>query len=1066
MKRFGLKAVATAFVAFIAFASTAGAQVTTGNISGRVTDESGKPIEGAQVQVKNVQTNLVRARLTNADGRYVILGLEVGSGYSVTVRRIGLEAQARNEQSVALGTTTRADFSLKQAATTLQGVRIIATTDPVIAPSKTGVGVTVSDSLLHRMPTLNRNFTDMVALTPQVSLNGAGLSGGGVNNRYNTIQIDGASETDLFGLGSTGQPGGQAGGKSIGIESVKQYQVLLSPYDVREGNFAGALINAVTKSGSNEFHGSIYDAFRSQSLTRTEPYLSDYHQTQYGFTLGGPIVKDKIFFFVNPEYQLQNAPSSGCYIGLTGCNLQQADLTRFETLATGYGVPTGSAGPIFTKNPLTNIFARLDFQDLPFNSTLMVRYNYGGATQDVFSRGSTGSTPSFPLSSNEYQFISVKRALVAQLRSNFKNGAYNELFLGYTTIRDVRAPVAIAPQLNVTVPGATLVTGSERSSQANSLAQNYTELTDNFTFPLGNAHRVTIGSQNFLNYQWSNVFGQNIYGNWTFANLDSLASGQPSSYNVGVGANGTSGAVSPSAQQVSAYVQDEWNATNRLTVTYGLRVDIPSFGTKPPLNQEVLTDFGKNTSSIPSGQSLLSYRVGFNWDVTGDQRNQLRGGAGIFTGRPAFVWMSNMFGNTGGLSGFAQLTCLGSYAPKFNSTSAAHPPTVCGNGVTATAGSEIDLMQSNVKFPQTQRESIGFDRDLGNGWVGTVEGLLTQNLNDFFYQNIALAGPQGTDPNGRVMYGSLVNTPILKILARNRVLEAVNTNKNWGYNWTVGVQRKFRDNFEFEAWYTRSEEKTSMDPTSSTQASQTQFGRAWAGNLQDQAIGTSLFQQDHRIIMSGTYRFQPTLTDISLIYSGRSGNHYDYVYGGGSGDLNGDGFTGNDLVYVPKSTTDSNQVFLVPLGTTTTATEAAALQKFIAGNKCLSSQAGTIMQRNSCVAPWIHEIDVSLRQSLAGLGIGSALNTHRLDNVTVQLDVFNLANLINSGWGKQEYTGAIQSVNLLTYVTTENRNGKSLIGPTGVAARPEFTFDPNTIYTTANNISSNYRMQVSLRYSF
>ena len=1065
MKRFCFKTLATAFVAILLFAATARAQVTTGNISGRVIDESGKPVEGAQVQVKNTQTNLLRARLTNSDGRYVILGLEVGSGYSVTVRRIGLEAQTREEQAVALGTTTRVDFTLKQAATNLQGIKIVATTDPVIAPSKTGVGVTVSDSLLHRMPTLNRNFTDMVALTPQVSLNGAGLSGGGVNNRYNTIQIDGASETDLFGLGSTGQPGGQAGGKSIGIESVKQYQVLLSPYDVRQGNFAGALINAVTKSGSNEWHGSIYDAFRSQSLTRAQPYLSDYHQTQYGATLGGPIVKDKIFFFVNPEYQLQNAPSSGCYIGLSGCNLQQADLDRFVSLATAYGVPTGSAGPVFTKNPLTNIFARLDFVDLPFNSTLMLRYNYGGATQDVFSRGSTGSTPSFPLTSNEYQFLSVKRAAVAQLRSNFKNGSYNELFLGYTTIRDVRAPVAHAPQLNVTVPGATLVTGSERSSQANSLAQNYTELTDNFTFPIGNTHRVTVGSQNFLNYQWVNVFGQNIFGNWTFANLDSLASGQPSSYNVGVGVNG-SGAVSPSAQQVSAYVQDEWNATNRLTVTYGLRVDIPSFGKTPPQNAEILADFGKNTSSIPSGQSLLSYRVGFNWDVTGDQRNQLRGGAGIFTGRPAFVWMSNMFGNTGGLSGFAQLTCLNAQAPKFNATTAATPPTQCNNGVTASAGSEVDLMQSNVKFPQTQRESIGFDRDLGNGWVGTVEGLLTQNLNDFFYQNIALAGPQGTDPNGRVMYG-LVNSPVLKVQARNRVLEAVNTNKNWGYSWTVGVQRKFRDNFEFEAWYTRAEEKTSMDPTSSTQASQTQFGRAWAGNLMDQTVGTSLFQQDHRIIMSGTYRFQPTLTDISVIYSGRSGNRYDYVYGGSSGDLNGDGFTGNDLVYIPKSTTDSNQVFLVPLGSTSTATEAAALAKYIAGQKCLRTQAGTIMQRNSCQAPWIHEVDLSVRQSLAGLGFAQLLGgTHRLDNLSVQFDVFNLANLINAGWGKQEFTGAIQSVNLLTYVTTENRNGKSLVGAAGVAARPEFTFDPNTIYTTANNISSNYRMQLSVRYSF
>ena len=234
------------------------------------------------------------------------------------------------------------------------------------------------------------------------------------------------------------------------------------------------------------------------------------------------------------------------------------------------------------------------------------------------------------------------------------------------------------------------------------------------------------------------------------------------------------------------------------------------------------------------------------------------------------------------LSGFAQLTCNSIQAPKFNATTAANPPTQCNNGTTATAGSEVDLMQSNVKFPQTQRESIGYDRDLGNGWVGTVEGLLTQNLNDFFYQNDALAGPQGTDPHGRVMYGNTPLNPVLKVLTRNRVIEAVNTNKNWGYSWTVGAQRKFRDNFEFEAWYTRAEEKTSMDPTSSTQASQFQFGRAVSGNMLDMTPGTSLFQQDHRIIISGTYRFQPTLTDISMIYSGRSGNHYDYVYGGGS----------------------------------------------------------------------------------------------------------------------------------------------------------------------------------------
>ena len=290
-------------IVMAAVASVASAQVTTGSVTGRVTDKNGNPLSGATVQVKSPSTGLVRGVQTNLEGRYMVAGIEPGADYTITARRIGFAADTREMQTISLGTTTKLDFTLSEQATQLTGVQIVATTDPVIAPSKTGVGTTITDSTLHRLPSLNRTFSDFVALTPQISNSGPGLSGGGANNRYNNIQIDGSTEKDMFGLGSTGQPGGQAGGKSIGIEAVKQYQVLLSPYDVRYGNFSGALINAVTKSGANKFFGSVYYYLRDSALTRKSPNLGFFRQQQYGVTLGGPIVKDKALFFINLEPQ-------------------------------------------------------------------------------------------------------------------------------------------------------------------------------------------------------------------------------------------------------------------------------------------------------------------------------------------------------------------------------------------------------------------------------------------------------------------------------------------------------------------------------------------------------------------------------------------------------------------------------------------------------------------------------------------------------------------------------------------------------------------------------------------
>ena len=1058
--------VGAAAAVLLVAASTAFAQVTTGSVSGRVTDALGKPIDGAQVQVALRATGSSRGAMTNGDGRYTVPGLESGSGYVVTARRIGFQPESREAVTVALGQTTRQDFQLKQATATLAAITVSGQFDPIFATSSKGTGTTVSDSALQRLPSLGRNFTDFVALTPQISNSGPGLSGGGANNRYNNIQIDGSTESDLFGLGSTGQPGGQARGKSIGIESVKAYQVLLSPYDVRYGNFAGALINAVTKSGTNTFKGSAYWYFRDQEITRTQPYLNKFRQTQTGFSLGGPILKDRLHFFINPEFQSQVAPASGPYVGLAGAtNLPTvADIDRFNSIANSYGLPSSSGGSRTNANPLTNLFVRFDLQKLPFNSSLVLRHNYGKAQDDNFGRSFSGTT--FPLLNNGYAFKSDKGATVAQLRSSFSNGAYNEIFAGYTTIRDRRKPFAGGvPQFQArSTTGFTIVAGSERFSHGNELDQDILELTDNLQIPVG-THRFTLGAT-YSTYKVRNLFAQSIFGAWSFNSLDDFQAGKANQYIVGVPLpTGTDGAVRFQSSLLGFYAQDEFNVTPRLTVTAGIRADVPAFKDKPPVNPTMLTQFNRNTSEVPSGNLTISPRVGFNWDVTGDSRNQVRGGVGLFAGRPAYVWLSNSFQNSG-LGGVALLTCNTTKAPAMSAAAVTSPPQACVGGATAalSATAEVDLLNKDLKFPQSLRANFGFDRKLTDGIVATFEALYTRGLNGLFYQNIALGAPLGTDPHGRLMYGTAPLTPNLKFAGRNTVLDVSNQSKDYSYQLTAGLQRRWSDNWEGSVFYTFSKAMDVQSLGSSTAFSQYRFGRS-AGYLPQESteLSTSMFEQPHRIVANGTYSFKFG-TDVSLIYYGESGMPIHYLVGGSSfGDVNGDGI-GNDLLYIPKNVTDPDEIMFVQSGTLTPEAQAAAFDKFISDNKCLNDQRGKIMARHSCREPFRNTFNLSLRQSLGKVGLANAMHAPALNNITVQMDVFNLANLINPDWGKIRSAGANSAIlGPLNYSTKETG---SMVGAAGTAARPKFTFNPTTTFTNDQNISSNYRMQLSVRYAF
>jgi outer membrane receptor protein involved in Fe transport len=1086
-------------------AASARAQVTTGSIGGRVVGPSGEPLADVQMQIVNGSTGITRGVQTRTDGRYLIQGLEVGDNYRVTARRIGYAPQTIQPARVTLGQTTPVNFTLQTQAAQLSAVTVTATQDPVISQSKTGTSTTISDSALRRLPTLNRNFQDFVSLVPQVSTTTGYLSGGGVNLRQNAIQIDGAQSGDIFGLGTTGQPGAQANAKSIPLDAVKEYQVLLSPFDVRQGNFGGLLLNAVTKSGTNEYHGTVYGYTRDQKLTRTQPYLNDFTQQQYGGTFGGPILKDRAFFFLSGEVQRQQQPASGPFVGSSDAYVSQASIDQLnQILSSRYGFSDAGTGEqVQRKNPNKNLFARVDV-NLPWSTRLALRHNYADADQTTFSRGAqTSSNPNFNLTSNKYEFSTTTNSTVAQFFTNLTSGAYNELLLNRSTTKDFRTVPVNFPQItvrgiprtDVSTGFANFVVGTEASSQGNSLDQRTYEVTDNLTIPVG-SHSVTLGTKNIF-YKSINLFAQNSRGSWTFSSLDSLSRGLPQSYVVSAPAptDPYNGLATIRANTYALYVQDNWAITPTFTLNYGVRWDKPDFQNLPPENDVVFQQYGRHTSSVPS-EGQFSPRLGFNWDVTGNQRNQLRGGIGSFSGAVPFVYLSNAFGNSG-LSGYSSLTCTGAVPsatattslqiPQFTSGTAQTPPTSCSPftrangqvvpGATITgpaAGAAVNTIDPGFHYPKYLKGTLGYDRRIGQRLVATVEGLYTYSQQNAFYQNLALVGPTGaTDAHGRVLYGTFTATGATAATkgSRTQVLDLTNASGDKIWSVTGQLQKTFSQNWEGSLAYTYQQAKDVVSITSSTAGSNYRYQRDVAGRLDDRSLTRSKYDQPHKIIATGTYR-APWAMDLSFIYTGASGAPFDFVYGGSGilGDANADGQTQNDRMYVPTNATTPSEILFTGYNGNATAqasaqAQAQAFEQFISKTDCLNEQRGRIMERNSCRNPWINEVDITVAQSL-GKWAGP-----RFQNLQLRWDVINFGNLLNKNWGKQAFSdqgstcGQICSA---TVVLTQTGNAVTI--PAGQTTAPTaqgiYTFNPNYQTFNSQNASSNYRMQLSVRYSF
>ncbi|MEP6618117.1 MAG: carboxypeptidase regulatory-like domain-containing protein [bacterium] len=1101
-------AVAVAALLFVPSSQIFAQGTTTGGLTGAVTDATGLLIESAQIQLRNSQTGYNVGTTTRANGQFFIQGIEPGSNYTLTVRRIGYAPLNRAGIVITLGQTRREDIRLTREAAVLGEVSITATaTDAVINASKSGTSTTISDSALRRLPTLNRNFSDFVQLVPQVSTTTGFLSGGGVNLRQNSIQIDGAQSSDVFGIGTTGQPGASANAKSIPLDAVKEYQVLLSPFDVRQGNFGGLLINAVTKSGTNDFHGTFYTDTRNQNFSRTAPVNTNFNQQHYSGSLGGPLLTDKLYFFASGELQRKELPATGSYIGASDQYVSQTQIDQASTLLKGFGLEDAGTGALVQKkNPNRNGFLRFDAY-LPYNTRLVLRDNYAAADNTVFSRGlSTNPNPNFGLTSNKYELSNKSNSVVAEFLTNMSSGVYNEFLANYATISDFRTVPSKFPQ--VTIKGivrtdnaaqtANFLAGTEASSQGNSLDQRTFEFTDNLTIPIG-SHAITFGGK-ALYYRSINLFAQNSLGAWTFANLDSLAKGVASAYAVSSPAptDPANGLATINAATYAGYVSDAWQVTPTLAVNVGIRFDKPVFNSTPPLNAEVLTDYNRETSNVPHNMQI-SPRFGFNWDVTGDQKNQLRGGVGSFTGPAPFVYLSNAFGNSG-LSGFSAISCSGTAVtnttttalgvPAFNAANAAAPPLKCLDGVRPNgtvapgaaisgpaASAAVNTIDPDFKNPKYLKATGGYDHRFSNGVISTVEGLYSRSQNNAFYQNLALAGPQGTDRNGRVLYGTLTpagaTATIKQNTARQQVLDLTNSSGDYTWSVTGQLQKSFTTNFDGSVSYTHQEAKDVVSVTSSTAGSNYRYQRDVSGRLDDLSVGRSKYDQPHRLIATGSYHF-PSFTDVSVIYTGNSGAPYDYVYGAGttsgSGDANGDGQTQNDLVYVPKSALDPSEMLFTGYNSPVTATKdnalkmAQAFENFIGGTDCLNKARGTILTRNACRNPWVNEVDLSISQALGKVGVKS------LENLQLRFDVINFGNLLNKNWGKQAFSdqgatcGQICSATiLLTHTGNALPSGVTNNSP---SAQGIYTFDQTLQAFSSNNISSLYTMQLSLRYSF
>jgi hypothetical protein len=1001
-------------------APIAGQSRTTSAIRGRVTDTAGNPIESASVRVRHMGTGAERITGTNQDGRFLVLLLQPGGPYTLTIQALGYADATQEEIQLQVGETWVQDFVLETQAIQLEGIRVEADKAEIFNPSQVGPATLLNERVVESVPILSRDIMELAVLSPLVkTTEGGGFSVAGQNDRYNSLLIDGVLNKDVFGLTSGGVPGGQAGGKLIPLDAVAQYEILVAPFDVRLSGFTGGVMNAVTRSGTNEwftrFFGVVRDEVLMGDLTLpTGPVeASGVDRQLLGLSVGGPIITDKAHFFVSGEFERRRQPPTGFNLfrdsPLTVRISEETVNTIGEQLDGQFGLKAGDAGPYPLEQELGNAFARMDWA-FDNGQRLTVRNIFAYARNDQ-SPNRAAFEP-YELSSNAVFRTATTNTTSVQLFSPLGDRGANELNLSLHRSTDETEAASDFPQIQVdaisTIAGAPfgreIRAGAQFFAQDNNLEQTVLRLTDHVTL----VHRDTdyVLGVTGAYYDFNQRYLPGASGDYFYASLADLGNNAPQRYQRSFLAEGASPEVGFNVAEAGVFAQAQLDADEGLTLRFGLRVDAPFVLDQPAENPEILGEFGLSTSALPSGNILISPRWGFNWQSEGERTTQVRGGAGMFVGQPPFVWLSNAFQNNGLRSFSAR--CVGrvtddpmpgTAVPQFDPL---NPPTQCENAPFIVSRT-VTVFAPDFKYPQDLKFSAVVDQELSDRLSFSVGALFSKAINQIVLEEVNLGSP--TQPPGplrgyggeeRRIVGNPVDDgfrPVRKLPGYEQVLMAKNESQDWTFSVTGEFRGQITDYLAFQTGYSFSRSWDRMSLVATDMISN--FGFTPTFSHPNQArVTTSNFDRPHKFVASIYGAPIPGLeeTRLSLLYTGQSGAPFSYVY---RGDLNGDGYAGfgpafdrnNDLIYIPERASE------IPSGVATL----RLVQDAIENQECLRDYRGTILRRNVCRAPFQHRLDLRLSQTVQ---MGGA-------EIRLEGDMINILNFLNRDWGRVETVRAL-----------------------------------------------------------
>jgi hypothetical protein len=1102
-------------IAFFALAFSGYSQVTTASISGKVLDEKKESLPGATIVAKHTPTGTTYGTVASSDGRFNLSGMRVGGPYVIEISFVGYNTQKISDLTLTLGEEATFNVSLKENTLELGEVLAIGSKNQKFSSNRTGAQEIFTTETMEKLPTLNRSLSDYTKLTPMSS----GGNFGGTSYRYNNVTVDGASFNNSFGLSSSL---GATGVEPISLEAIDQIQVMIAPYDVRNGAFTGAGINSVTKSGTNEWTGSAYYYFKSPDLEGREQKTlkvdkSKFTYNQKGFSVGGPIIKDKLFIFLNGEMDRKESPidwQPSPAKGQQGDGQSIVDVATLQTLSDflvdKYDYTPGNYNTSNVPTEADRLTARVDW-NINSKNSLSVKYFYLKSfnTNMPSGSGATGGSRSpsadrIPFSSSYYRTNNNFNIIMADLNTTINEKMSNTLKIGYSALRDFRdMDGGFFPQVDILngtgwayasgaksadyVKGSLISTtfGTEENSYNNKLNSDIWQIQDNFTINAGK-HRITLGTQSDYR-KFLNGYARSYAGVWEFNSFEAFYK-EVNDYNTWLAGPKTPGTFEslttkytkayslqpefPYAKvdvlSIGLYAQDKWNIFPNLNVTVGLRMDLPIFLTDLLPNDKLAAETFQggvkiDVSKYPKATPLWSPRVGFNWDVFGDRSLQVRGGTGIFSGTPPYVWLSNQAGNNGLL--FAQLTKPNTGGLKDQGFDG-NPN--YGPAAGTAPKSDIAFVDPEFKYPQLFKTNIAVDKKFGNGWIATAEVLYNKDINNIYHANVAL--PDDSSADAFKMSGADTRTIYTKTstsAVANTAVMMKNTSKGYSIYTTLQLQKDFDGalkGLNVNGSYTFGKSKSVTDGSSSVAKSAWQYRPAINPNSEE--LGYSAGSFPNRLLLSGSYSksfFNMTTSSIGIVYQRYSPFRYSYTY---FGDLNGDGINVNDLVFIPAT---KDQITLVKNGTSdprTTDEIWAQLDNFIKQDPYLSQHRGEYSERNGGVAPYVNKVDLNFTQDFFVKSEKGRRNTIR-----VSFDIVNFGNFINKNWGVEKTTvlgnQQYQFLNMVAKPTATTAPTFTMpYVPAGTAGGGSTQTVLSQTFRDYVSSSSRWQMQIGVKYMF